>query len=492
MNFLSELIHKKTFSESAYVYLVFAFSAIVLLFNLISGLKLMTLFFFFLFIILYKKVNNFFAVAYILLVFSFSFFRPGKTYVVEIIRGKDLLLPFLKEGYYLGYGVTIPFMFLILTAVFLISFLVQHQHILTKLKRNEIIISSLSLLLFTSIGIISSYLYSPFIALSLTWLAQYIAVLVVSLSTLVMYLMKKMNLVIAAIVANSLFQFIVVLIQFLRQRGAEIEVEFMSVVSQMFTGLDEVNTFFRANGTYMYHNQLALVSAVFFVVFLVLFLYSKKKNEIFYLIMTFLNFVIIIFSQTRIIWVALPFIFLLLFLFNKKSLTKISVIPKFVNVKLLLFLLLFFSMIIIPRVLNSFNSSEKGSGIWLRKEMIEEAVLALEGSPLIGYGIGTNEYVLFKQFPLGVMSVFPAGVHMAFLQLALEVGLWGLFFFLLPFVIVLRYVFTHSVRNKYSLIYFCGIFIFTTYYILHPHVLILESQFLGLLLGIGMIGIYEN
>lgn len=446
----------------------------------------------FLFIILYLKIKSFFVVSYALMVFSFAFFRPGKTYVVEVIRGSDLLLPFLKDGYYLGYGVNIPTILLAMNAAFLLSVLFQNKQLQNSLKKKkEVLLVFLSLLLFICVGFISSYLYSPFVLLSFTWLFQYSAILLVCLSTFCMFILKKINIVLAALVASSFFQSAVVLLQFIRQRGTGIGVEFSTIFSQTFTGLDEVNTFFRVNGTFMYHNQLALISATLFVIFFVLYLFSKNKNEVLYLVLAFLNFVAIIFSQTRIIWIAIPLVLLLLFLFNRKSFSKLSFIVRRVNIKLLLLLFALFLAIVIPRVANSFNSTQKGSGIWIRQEMIGEALLALQTSPFIGHGIATNEYTLFKQFPLGVMSVFPAAVHMAFFQIALEVGLVGLIFLLLPFFTTMRYFIINSIKNKYSLIYLCGIVVFTSYYILHPHILILEGQFLGLLLGFGVIGIYE-
>ena len=447
----------------------------------------------FLFIILYLRMKSFFIVSYLLMVFSFSFFRPGKTYVVEIIRADDLVLPFLRDGYYLGYGVNIPTVLLATTFVFLLSMLVQNRKLRAYLKeKKEIGFILLSLFLFIVTGFISSYLYSPFALLSFTWLFQYSAILLVCISTFYMFLLKKMQLLITVLVTSSLFQFAVVLLQFLKQKGTGIGVEFTTIVSQTFTGLDEVNTFFRVNGTFMYHNQLALISTLFFAIFFILFLYSNKKNEALHLVLTLTNLIVVILSQTRIMWASIPLVFFLIFVFNRQALSKLSFIFKKINVKLLLLLFTLLLAIVIPRVANSLNSTEKGSGIWIRKEMVGEAMLAIQSSPFIGYGIATNEFTLFKQFPLGVMSVFPAAVHMAFFQLALEVGVVGLILFLLPFFIIMRYFIVNSIKSKYALIYLCGIVIFTSYYVVHPHVFILESQFLGLLLGIGMIGIYET
>ncbi len=400
----------------------------------------------------------------------------------------------MKEGYFLGYGVTISFIFLLLTGVFLLKELHSNNKIRQiLLQKKEIAITLVCSVVFIFIGLVSSYLYSPFFLLSFVWLIQYSFLLVVALSTFTIKHLKKTNLLFAALIASSLFQFALVLLQFLKQRSIGLEIEFNILQPQFFTGLDEVNTFFRVNGTFMYHNQLALICTIFFVIFFVLSLYEKRKSLTKLLLLaTITNVVAIIFTQTRTMWLVLPLTFVVIYFFDKSKLSNIKNFFKDVNIKLLIFLCILLFSIILPRTFNSFNATSKGSGIWIRAEMISEGLLALQGSPIVGYGIATNEHTLFKQFPLGIMSVYPAAIHMAFLQLALEVGVLGLFAFLLPFVTLIRYFIVNKVKNKYALIYLCGIFVFASYYSLQPHVFILEGQYLGLIFGLRIIGIYEK
>ena len=39
--------------------------------------------------------------------------------------------------------------------------------------------------------------------------------------------------------------------------------------------------------------------------------------------------------------------------------------------------------------------------------MFSEAVEAIALNPYVGYGVGTNEYVLMSLFPSGIISFFP-------------------------------------------------------------------------------------
>ena len=142
----------------------------------------------------------------------------------------------------------------------------------------------------------------------------------------------------------------------------------------------------------------------------------------------------------------------------------------------------------------SFNLFYEGAGVPIRVKMLQEAGQAFVLSPWIGYGVGTNEYVLFSLFPDGVMSVFPSAVHMGFVQILLEVGVLGLLLFLTPFIFILRSLLltkiallVNSSRIDLRFSFVAGVLVILLYYLFQPHVGIVEFPYLGVILGLGII-----
>jgi O-antigen ligase len=121
-------------------------------------------------------------------------------------------------------------------------------------------------------------------------------------------------------------------------------------------------------------------------------------------------------------------------------------------------------------------------------------VQAIAANPLVGYGVGTNEYVLHRLFPNGVMTVFPAVVHLGYLQLWLEVGLLGLAVFLTPMIFLLRYCLMprgHAELPQYFRIGLInGVVVALVFWLLLPHIGIIEFPFLGIPLGLGSFWYY--
>lgn len=502
MNFLSGLEHRKKYlsklfhSDSGYLALVLFFVSIVLLSNVLTGLRTVTVFYLFISLFLYIKFKSFFISFFVPLVFSLGFFTPAKSYSVDVIPASAFLLPQLDEAYRLGYGINIISLFSFGSLVFFLRELWSNKKIFEKFKENvSILILIFSSFLFFCIGLYSSIMHSPFFELSFTWLLQYMMYLFFALFVYYLFLTKNLKFLFIPLFASSAFQFFVVLWQFFLQRSIGLAVEFGYEISQHYTGLDEVNTFARVHGTYLFHNQLSLLSLVLFSIFLIRWLYQahgQKISEAISLMPVLGLFLIIVLTQTRIVWISLVFVVLVTVIFDTKNLGKYRKIFEHVNSYLVAFLLIALSVIFLPRLYGSVISDSIASGIGIRKEMIAEAVEVLQQSPVFGYGIATNEHILIKRFPMGVMSVFPTAVHLAFLQLALEVGLVGIVLFLTPFIFLLRQLLAHQKKNKYALMYICGILSFAIYYLFHTHVLIAEAPYLGMILGLGIIATYEK
>ena len=141
----------------------------------------------------------------------------------------------------------------------------------------------------------------------------------------------------------------------------------------------------------------------------------------------------IILTQSRTIWFALGISGILLFFRHRKQISHSILFLGFK--KILLFsaiIIVGLSYVLVPRILLISNIYAEGGQFPTRIEMINEGIEAFLQSPWIGYGIGTNEYILHSLFPDGVMSYFPAAVHMGFLQLMLEIGIFGFSAFIYP------------------------------------------------------------
>ena len=92
------------------------------------------------------------------------------------------------------------------------------------------------------------------------------------------------------------------------------------------------------------------------------------------------------------------------------------------------------------------------------------------------------------------MSYFPAAVHMGFLQLMLEIGIFGFSAFIYPIWYIGQSLLSECITFGFSnraISFFLGVFTFGAYYCFHPHVGIFEFPYLGLIMGQGLISIYE-
>jgi O-antigen ligase len=206
----------------------------------------------------------------------------------------------------------------------------------------------------------------------------------------------------------------------------------------------------------------------------------------------------IILTQSRTIWIALTFGFTTFFLFYRRELTKITskvFVPKTLIYGVLLFSLFF--IIILPRIQLSLDTFYGGGGLDYRKNVIKEGLEVLAVNPLLGFGAQTNEYILLSYFPRGAVYNFPYPVHQGHLQFLLEFGIIGSLLFIAPFYLVFRRIINHSlaVKRYFSqrkddiFIFVAGAIIFNIYYLFLSHGDIAEFQYLGLILGFGLIAI---
>lgn len=509
MNSTNGLAHRKKFGfsyETRFILALFFFTSLLLLTGIVSNLRIAVLLFGLVSLVLTLRTKNIFVSLLLVSIFTLPFFNPNKYYTILVIRGLKLLVEF-KGDYLLGYGVNISNIFIFLSVVALIREKVLKKGRVSLVFTRPIKLTILSAAAFFVVGLGASLKYSPFPEASIVWLLQYMQVFVLAFAVFYLFVnyKEKFPLIFTTIFVSILLQSAISLWQYLRQSSVGLPIEFTRIASFFATGLDEINTLFRVSGTFHFANQLALIMLVMIVLLAPYALRVKNKP---YLLGCFLGFTVIVLTQSRSIWIAATIAVVALLRAYRKDIGQL--VKKLGGKRLLLFGAATFaalSYIVIPRILLSFNAFYEGAGVPVRVKMAEEAVEAIRLNPIIGYGVGTNEYLLHSMFPNGVMSVFPAAVHFGFLQLALEVGITGLTFFLIPQIYILRRLFRRTlISNKrgvssditsynilhYKFPFIVGLSVFFVYYLLQPHVGIVEFPYLGLILGFGMIAIHPK
>ena len=490
--FFSEVYSFIAAKNDRYILALFGLLSVALLTGFIGSFRSIILFFAVALIVLLLYTKNFFVAAFLLAIFTFPFFNPNKYYTILVIRGLNRLVEF-KGDYLLGWGVNISNIFLGLSLVaFVREVLLKRVALKVSLGRKlmPIIFSAFGFFL---IGLGSSIQHSPFFEASFVWLLQYMQLFLVAMMVYHFFVSHKENfsLVYITIASTIFLQGIIAAWQFIKQTSVGLPIEFIKISSFFATGLDEPNALFRVAGTFNYHNQLGLIVLSLVVILAPL---AIKNRKLVYFFACLVGILIVVLTQSRSAWISLAIVVFLFFRTYRTYLEKL--IKDHWKKKYLLYmaiLVMSLSYVVIPRILLSFNAFYEGAGIPIRARMVKEAVEALSQNPWLGYGVGTNEYVLYSLFPDGVMSAFPSAVHLGFIQLALEVGVLGLFFFLFPFLYLLRSFFNYKrkgeteFRQDFRFTFMAGVFVFFIYYLFQPHVGIVEFSYLGLILGMGIV-----
>jgi len=489
-NFLEKLA-----IDEHYITFVLACSSILLLSGYLSGLRTVVPLFLLLILSIYLKLKNLSFSAFLISIFSLQFFTPNKYYALEVIRGSELWLPEYKNGYWQGYGVNLANIFLFLAAFFVCrEILIKKNGFIKDFKK--VLLVFLSLFLFFFVALFSTLKHSPFMDFSLVWLAQYMQIIITSFLCVYHFLIrkKKFDLFFTIIWFSIFFQFILSVWQFLSQSAVGLPIE--SVRGTSFArGLDENNAVFRVAGSLLFHNQLGLISLIYLILYLPVAFKKQRKRD---WLAVMAAMAVIVLTQSRSVWLAMFVVGILVFkkyqqqikkLLNKIGLRRVMIYSLSIFAAL--------SYVIVPRIMLSLNAPYEGAGIPIRIKLLKEGMEALIQNLWLGYGVGTNEITLFSMFPDGVMRVFPTVVHFALVQLTLEVGLIGVFFFIFPFFYILRkninYLLQSGIKKQlnYFFTFALGILAFFIYYLFLPHIGIVEFAYLGIVLGFGLISLYD-
>ncbi len=443
-------------------------------------------------LILWLKLRNIVIVFFLIYIHSLQFFAPNKYYPIEAFRFFETNI-YQWGSYMLGYGINLSNVFLALTLIAVSRQILTKPSGLSQIKRHTVYLVPSVLFLF--IGIYSALQQSPYPEASLVWAFQYFQLYLVAATTLYVFITDRRSFsYLYTVLTFSLFlQGILSLRQFFSQSssGSLLEPRSGSYIS---AGVDENDAIYRVSGTFPYHNQLALIVLTLISILTPV---AFQSHSTMYISGIFSGLMVIVLTQSRSVWLGLFFYAILTYKQFKQQLY--TLIRRFGFHRLVLYGTLVFaviSFIVFPRILLSVNSTYENAGLSLRQEMAEEGIAALLQSLYFGYGAGTNEYTLFSLNPDGVMSTFPAPIHLGFLQLALEFGLVGLAVFLLPFlwiakeIISHRSIFTDKSSRNYAYVFIVGSLVFAVYYSLQPHTGVIEFPYLGLLCGFGLIALY--
>lgn len=456
--------------------------------RLIHGIRNFFLLYFLVFLFLTWKLKHIGLACFITFLFGLQLVNPNKAYSIEVIRGNAILEKLYAEGYSITYFFHVATFFAVPTLGFLVKELIVKRKLLPSTFLRLLKMFGISIIGFWLVSLYSNSRFSPFPTLSYLWLFQYSFMFLVAMGFIFFMVMypRFRNVLIATLVVICMTQSAVGVTQLILQRsiGLAFESQYLGSFS---SGLDENNAVFRVFGTFMFHNQLALCMAILYSFF---FAYGLKKSSLRMLSVAGLALVTIVLTQSRSTLIGIGLYTVLLLRENYEQLY--SIMQRIGFRRLTFYSVVGFALSafgIIPRILLSINTGYQGAGLSIRVRMVREGIEALYGSPLLGYGIGTNEYVLHKLFPNGVMAVFPAAIHLAFVQMMLEVGIVGLFFFFLPFLFILRKILLTQKRSVeadiYKLAFIGGSITVISYWMLLPHVGIIEFAFFGLILGFG-------
>lgn len=496
--FLKRIFSLINSSDETFLILTLSATSLLLAFGLASQFKFAVPFLFLVSLYISRKLKSLPLGFFLITVFSLQFYYPNKYYTVVALDGYQIENILFKEGRTISFGVNLSNIFLVFSMGFMISELIKRKNVrFTPL--HPLLPNLLFAVAYLISGIGSALYYSPFFVLSSVWTLQHSQIFLFAI--LVFYLYKvdrnKFKLIFTVVSFSLILQFIIASLQFLNQSTLGLPIE--SVIGkQFYYGADEVGSLYRAQGTLLVHNELALIVMIYLAIIVPRAI--ETKNSL-YMASFVAGFATLIMTQSRTNWIGFFFLAILTVRSFSKEIRLLLKIGVFKRGFLYLGLVLSaFSFMIIPRVLQSFNAPFEGAGIPLRKKMISEGIEAFVANPLVGYGAGTNEVVLYSLFPDGIMKDFPYPIHQGHLQFLLEFGIVGAIFFATPFYLTARRIINSSIRkrnffaNHKNLIfsYLVGLVLINLFYSFHNHYGIVEFAFSGLILGLGMIAAYSN
>lgn len=437
---------------------------------------------FLVFLLLLYILNNFFFSLYSLFFINLFFLEPGKYYSFEILpSGYVPKEPFFSQGLVDGYGFLISDFLAIGLVIWFIREILKDKktQLLRVIKTTYRIL--LGFTIFLLVITYSSWFVSLFPTFSLVNTFQYGKIVIAMLATTLLLQKKSINnkaiffqLITACLLVNisvGIFQLSSSLLNIAESKEATVQIE------------DQL-LFTRPTGLFLHSNEFGLFMLLFWIII------PKEKTWL-SILTTVGAWIFIVFSQSRSVWFSAFVTFAVLCLINNDLRLKTSIflkknwsyISKFPILTITLFLI--FIGLIVPRIYATRYTLLEGSGS-VRLDMIKDGWTLLQFSPIYGFGANTNVLTTFFYIKDSYLRDFPYAIHMGYLQLALEAGILGAFFFFWPFFYLLAINIIQLNIFQKQWLTLKNIFLLSSiliYYVLQPHGGRFEIPLLGFILG---------
>jgi len=419
------------------------------------------------------------------------YLSPGKYYSFALIQPREIRWELLREtGVIEAYGVIVSD---ILTLLF--SYLSLRNYLARKYKSKRarlhpqlkyaVVITLLLWLTYMCLLLFSSSQVAAFPTFSLVTALQFCKMILIFCSAFLWLIQDKKVL---TVFYQSLLALVVGVISIasLQIFGSANE----SVVQNSVAAtLEESKLVHRPNSIFLFSNELAFLLQLFIFLLLLLKPYiqvAQSLKNIFKLSIFFAIF-IILFTQSRTVWLSggITLIFsTFLFAEQLRNFAQSIWSYRYFCIATIVFVLVF---IIFPRIYYTQFSLQDGSAT-IRGKMIEEGLAALQEAPFTGFGANSNVITMLRYFPKGYIQDFPFPVHVGYLQIALEAGVFGSVCFFVPWLLPLRLMFNlkkwKNYLSKQHVLWISSIVLsILIYYIFQPHAGRVEFFYLGLVMA---------
>jgi len=492
--FLSSLVNRYKTDNKFAVIVTFIFLILISVSGIIKEFKYFIFLYFLVATFLSIRFKSLFIGFFLITLLTFQLLSPAKSYQIQIFRSGELENIDYRNGLMANYGVNLPNIFIFLSVLFMVVERFKRGGLFEMNKLKVAIFFPSLLFMIWGIGVCLTMSYIP--AASLIWAMQTTEVFWVAflLYYFFKFYPKYSECFYSILLFSVVLQFVISILQFVKGGGLGMPIE--NYYGGWFSrSSEETDVYFRVMGTFSHPNYFALAVATLIIIIFVRFIKHPSRSQLLILILGSLTLVL---SQSRSIWIGFVMAVSLLYFIYKQQI--LLIFRKFYKKRYLVLFGLIFSfssVVFIPRLLLSFNSTYVGAAIPGRIEMIKEGLDVLSVNPLLGYGVGTNAYILYQTKPSGMMAGFPYGVHMAALQFAIEYGIVGLVLFCAPFFYILRELVNQRIRSKganaihqdYFVIYTILLLVYFIFFTLQPFDINI-SPYLGICLGFGIISLY--
>lgn len=388
-------------------------------------------FFFFFILLLFLKFKSVNKVLFWGFIASFPFV-VGKTYVFRLISPIKILPSDTRQNYDLPFVVDLA----TIIALFLLSVLISKLIILRKQQKLSFDLNLFFLTILLLLTLLST-LYSDNITVSSLFFLKFLQGPLLFLSTKYFFDWreeKNRSIFIFLLLAQGVFEAIWIFLQFFHGGPLGRSIEFNQEFGLFGKGTDEDIWHYRPPGTFNHSNFAAALLLPIITLIWAGFYHNKEKyRKIFiYLLYSFILIVLAVFiTWSRSAWFSLFLsIFLLTYIIEKKY--HFSLINFYKKRFLLIFIvfLLVFPIIVLPRLVSTFNTFASGGSFYTRVELIQASIEVINHNLFLGTGFGMSVSDMYKNNPRGMIFAYPVPVHSWYFLFASEVGILALLAFI--------------------------------------------------------------